>query len=53
MFFFCLALAMPLCTSVNMSLVVTCRERAGLFALVFGVCEFVTFPLVSSVRCGT
>ena len=28
--------------------------EAGLFALVCGVyCEFVTFPLVSWVRCGT
>ena len=30
------------------------RERADLLALVCGVfCEFVTFPLVSWVRCGT
>ena len=29
-------------------------ERAGLLALVCGdYCEFVTFPLVSWVRCGT
>ena len=35
-------------------LVVTCWERADLLALVCGVCcEFVTFPLVSWVRCGT
>ena len=34
--------------------VVTCWERADLLALVCGVfCEFVTFPLVSWVRCGT
>ena len=33
--------------------VVTCWERADLLALVCGVfCEFVTFPLVSWVRCG-
>ena len=33
---------------------VTCWERADLLALVCGVnCEFVTFPLVSWVRCGT
>ena len=33
---------------------VTCWERADLLALVCGVfCEFVTFPLVSCVRCGT
>ena len=32
----------------------TCWERADLLALVWGVCcEFVTFPLVSWVRCGT
>ena len=36
------------------NLVVTCWERADLLALVCGVCcEFVTFPLVSWVRCGT
>ena len=39
---------------VYMCFVVTCWERAGLLALVCGVfCEFVTFPLVSWVRCGT
>ena len=43
-----------LCTSVCMCFVVTCWERADLLALVCGVfCEFVTFPLVSWVRCGT
>ena len=51
---------MPLFTSymkyrsVYMCFVVNCRERADLLALVCGVyCEFVTFPLVSWVRCGT
>ena len=45
---------MSLCASVYMSFVVTCWERANLLALVCGVCcEFVTFPLVSWVRCGT
>ena len=45
---------MSLCASVYMCFVVTCWERAGLLALVCGVyCEFVTFPLVSWVRCGT
>ena len=40
--------------SVYMCFVVTCLERADLLALVCGVnCEFVTFPLVSWVRCGT
>ena len=43
-----------LCTSVYLCFVVTCWERADLLALVCGVfCEFVTFPLVSWVRCGT
>ena len=43
-----------LCLSVYMCFVVTCLERAVLLALVCGVyCEFVTFPLVSWVRCGT
>ena len=43
-----------LCASVYMCFVVTCCERADLLALVCGVfCEFVTFPLVSLVRCGT
>ena len=37
-----------------MCFVVTCWERADLLALVCAVfCEFVTFPLVSWVRCGT
>ena len=37
-----------------MCFAVTCWERADLLALVCGVfCEFVTFPLVSWVRCGT
>ena len=54
MFLFCLVFAMSLCASVYMCFVVTCLERADLLALVCGVCcEFVTFPLVSWVRCGT
>ena len=54
MFLSCLVFAMSLCASVNMCFVVTCWERADLLALVCGVCcEFVTFPLVSWVRCGT
>ena len=32
--FFCLVFVMPLCASVYLCLVVTCWERAGLFALV-------------------
>ena len=54
MFLFCLMFAMSLCASVYICFVVTCLERADLLALVCGVCcEFVTFPLVSWVRCGT
>ena len=54
MFLFCLVFAMSLCASVYMCFVVTCWERADLLALVCGVfCEFVTFPSVSWVRCGT
>ena len=53
-FLFCLVFAMSLCASYYMCFVVTCWERADLLALVCGVyCEFVTFPLVSWVRCGT
>ena len=45
---------MSLCASVYMYFVVTCWERADLLALVCDVyCEFVIFPLVSWVRCGT
>ena len=54
MFLFCLVFAMSLCTSVYMCFMVICWERADLLALVCGVySEFVTFPLVSWVRCGT
>ena len=54
MFLFCLVFAMSLCASVYMCFVVTCWERTDLLALVCGVyCEYVTFPLVSWVRCGT
>ena len=50
--FFCLVFVMPLCGSVYLCLVVTCWERADLLFVVCN-CEFVTFPLVSLVRCGT
>ena len=55
MFLFCLVFAKSLCASVYMCFVVICRERAAdLLALFCGVYfEFVTFPLVSWVRCGT
>ena len=52
--FFYLVFAMPLYVSVYLCLVVTCWERADLLALIRGdYCEFVTFPLVCWVRCGT
>ena len=38
MFLFCLVFAMSLCASVYMCFVVTCWEKAGLLALVCGVC---------------
>ena len=50
--FFCLVFVMPLCASVYLCLVVTWWERADLSFVVYK-CEFVTFPLVSWVRCGT
>ena len=54
MFLFYLVFAMSLCASVYMCFGVTCWERADLLALVCGVYyEFVTFLLVSWVRCGT
>ena len=53
-FFVLSCVCFVLCASVYMCFVVTCWERADLLALVCGVfCEFVTFPLVSWVRCGT
>ena len=52
--FFCLVFAMPLYTSVYMCLVVTCWEGLpSWLSFVVSYCEFVTFPLVSLVRCGT
>ena len=54
MLLFYLVFAMSLCASGYMCFVVTCWERADLLALVCGVqYEFVTFPSVSWVRCGT
>ena len=54
MFLFCLVFAMSLCASVYMCFVLTCWERADLLpSFVVSNYEFVTFPLVSWVRCGT
>ena len=45
---------MSLCTSVYMCFVVTCWEGlSSWLSFVVSNCEFVTFPLVSWVRCGT
>ena len=52
MFLFCFVFAMSLCASFYIRSVVTCLERADLLFVVSN-CEFVTFPLVSWVRCGT
>ena len=54
LFLFCLVFAMSLSVSVYVCFVVNGLERADLLAFVCGVCcEFVTFQLVSWVRCGT
>ena len=51
--FFCLVFVMLLCTSVCWCPVVTCWERAASWlSFVMSICDFVTFPLVSWVRCG-
>ena len=51
--FLCLVFVMHLCASVYLCLVVTCWERADLFlSFVVYDCEFVSFPLVSWIRCG-
>ena len=54
-FFFCIVFVICLCARLFIcALKVTCWERADLLALVcVSNCEFVTFPLVSWVRCGT
>ena len=56
---FCLVFAMPLCASVYVCFVVACWDGGGggglasWLSFVVSNCEFVTFPLVSLVRCGT
>ena len=53
-FLFFLVFAMSLCASVYMCFVVTFWERADSWlSFVVSNCKFVTFPLVSWVRCGT
>ena len=52
--FFCLAFAMPLCASIYMCLVSPVGNMlTSWLSFVVSNCEFVTFPLVSWVRCGT
>ena len=54
MFLFCLKFVMSLCASVYLYFVVTCWERADSWlSFVVSNCEFVTFQLVSWVRCGS
>ena len=55
MFLFCLVFAMSLCTSVYMCFVWSPAGKGLTSWLSFVVsnCEFVTFPLVSWIRCGT
>ena len=54
MFLFCLVFAVSLCASVYMCFVVACWGGVASWLLfVVSNCEFVTFPLVSWVRCGT
>ena len=55
MFLFCLVFAMPLCASVYMCAVWSPAGKglSSWLSLVVSNCEFVTFQLVSWVRCGT
>ena len=54
LFLFCLVFAMSLCASVYMCFVFTAgKGLTSLLSFVVSNCEFVTFPLVSWVRCGT
>ena len=54
MFLFCLVFAMSLCASVYMCLWSPAgKELTSWLSFVVSNCEFVTFPLVSWVRCGT
>ena len=54
MFLFCLVFAMSLSASVYMCFVVTCWEGlTSWLSFVVSNCEFVTFPFIFWVRCGT
>ena len=50
--FFCLVFAMSLCASVYMCSPAG-KGLTSWLSFVVSNCEFVTFPLVSWVRCGT
>ena len=50
--YFCREFVMLLCTSVYCSLVAG-KGLTSWLSFVMSNCEFVTFPLVSWVRCGT
>ena len=51
---FCLVFVMPLCASVYLCLMVTCwKGLTSWLSFVVYICGFVTFPLVTWVRCGT
>ena len=52
--FFCLVFAMSLCASVYMSLWSPAgKGLTSWLSFLVSNCEFVTFPLVSWVRCGS
>ena len=52
--FFCVVFAISLCASVYMCFVVTAgKELTSWLSVVVSSCDFVTFPSVSWVRCGT
>ena len=54
MFLFCLVFAMSLCASVYMCFVSPAGQGlTSWLSFVVSNCEFVTFPLVSWVRCCT
>ena len=54
MFLFCLVFAMSLCASVICALCSPAgKGLTSWFSFVVSNCEFVTFPLVFWVRCGT
>ena len=54
MFFFCHVFALPLCVSLICALWSSAgKGLTSWLSVVVSNCEYVTFPLVSWVRCGT